>query len=338
MSHSLKTSESLSSEGQDSLVTLPVVEHSLEKKGVLSFTIKNTNVSIVNALRRTILSEIPIVVFNPTEKKGDLTIIKNTTRFNNEILKQRLGCIPIHIQNHDDIEDLLVELNETNTKDALEYITTKNFKVKNISTGTYLTETAVRKIFPANKQTESFILFTRLRPKISNDIPGESIHFEAKMSVNTAKQDGMFNVVSTCAYGNSPDQSQQNTMWESHREQLQKIGISDADIDYKRKNWYLLEGKRFYIDDSFDFKIQTVGVYSNQEIINKACDIIIHKLNKIKEDSVAGKLPLDKQKTAMKNCVDIKLIGEDYTIGKIMEYIIHYDYFNKNKHFPILDF
>jgi DNA-directed RNA polymerase alpha subunit len=34
-----------------------------EEEGILTFTIYNTDVSYVNALRRTILSDIPIVVF-----------------------------------------------------------------------------------------------------------------------------------------------------------------------------------------------------------------------------------------------------------------------------------
>ena len=38
----------------------PVVENSIEnKQGVLEFTIKNVNVSVVNGLRRTLLTNIP---------------------------------------------------------------------------------------------------------------------------------------------------------------------------------------------------------------------------------------------------------------------------------------
>ena len=58
----------------------------------------------------------------------------------------------------------------TNDTDMLMYLTTRDFKIKNISTDTYLTNEAVEKIFPPNKQTNSFVLFSRLRPKISNDI------------------------------------------------------------------------------------------------------------------------------------------------------------------------
>ena len=77
----------------DSLISLKQ-----EKNGILSFTIENVNVSFVNAIRRTILSDIPTLAFNCfPHDKNDANFIKNTTRLNNEILKQRLQCIPIHI-------------------------------------------------------------------------------------------------------------------------------------------------------------------------------------------------------------------------------------------------
>ena len=312
-------------ESIESSIKLPVVKNSLEKKGVLEFTLENTNVSIANALRRTIISNIPAVVFDT--KHEQFQIIKNTTRFNNEILKQRLGCIPIHIKDHKGIDDLLIELNETNDKEALEYITTKNFKIKNITSDTYLTDATRNTIFPSNKLTKSYILFVRLRPKISNDIPGETIQLTSKVKLATAGEDGMYNVVSTCAYGNTPDRVEQEAQWEPIATALEKKGIQGKDIDYKRQNWYTLEAKRYYIDGSFDFKVESVGVYTNTEIVIKACDILINKLNKIKQASTEQTLNLNKETTAMKNCVDIKLVGEDYTIGKVIEYILHYDYY-----------
>ena len=323
-------------ESTESSIKLPVVKNSLETKGVLQFTLENTNVSIANAIRRTILSDIPIVIIDTKHKK--FNILQNTTRFNNEILKQRLGCIPIHIKSFDAINDLIVELNETNNKESLEYITTKNFKIKNITSNTYLTDAATKKIFPSNKLTECYILFTRLRPKISNDIPGETIQIIAKLGIGTAREDGMYNIVSTCAYGNTPDKVEQEAHWHSISENLEQKGINTQDIDYKRQNWYTLEAKRYYKDDSFDFKIESVGVYSNIEIVNKACDILINKLKVIKQASDTQTLELNKDTTAMKNCVDIKLVGEDYTIGKVMEYIIHHDYYLEDQTLSYIGF
>ena len=71
-----------------------------EEDGVMTFTIANIDVSYVNAIRRTILSDIPIVCFKTTPyEQNKANIVINKTRLNNEILKQRLSCIPICIKN-----------------------------------------------------------------------------------------------------------------------------------------------------------------------------------------------------------------------------------------------
>ena len=89
----------MTSESIKSSIEMPKVKHSIEKKGTLRFTLYNTNVSVANAIRRTILTDIPTVVFKPDKEQTTVKILKNTTRFNNEILKQRLGCIPVYIKN-----------------------------------------------------------------------------------------------------------------------------------------------------------------------------------------------------------------------------------------------
>ena len=265
------------------VITLPKVTHGIENKGVYNFTLENANVSVANALRRVILSDIETVVFNTDN--DNIEIFENTTRFHNEILKQRLGSIPVHIKDSEGIENLLVELNTNNESDGILYVTTKDFVIKDIANDKYLTVDAVKKIFPSNKLTNEFILFTRLKPKISNDIPGESINLKVKFKVGTAKEDGMYNVVSTCAYGNTPDKVEQHNRWQDISEELETKGLSESKIEYQRKDWYTLQAKRYYIKDSFDFKVETIGVFTNVEIMNKACDNIIRRLNKIKKKS-----------------------------------------------------
>ena len=62
-----------------------------------TFTI-NSPICIVNAIRRIIISDIPTFVFETTpEEKNNMVIDINTCRLNNEIMKQRFSCIPIHI-------------------------------------------------------------------------------------------------------------------------------------------------------------------------------------------------------------------------------------------------
>ena len=62
-----------------------------EDESQLRFCLSNTNVSLANGLRRTILADIPIVVFRTTpHEKNKANIQVNTGRMNNEILKWNL--------------------------------------------------------------------------------------------------------------------------------------------------------------------------------------------------------------------------------------------------------
>ena len=142
---------------------------------ILKFTLSDINVSLANAIRRTILSDIPTVVFKTVPyNENQATIYKNTTRLNNEILKQRLGCIPIHIKDADfPIQDYIVEIEKKNNTDSIQLITTKDFKIKNITLEKYITQKARNMIFPENEITKDHIIFARLRPAISKELPGE---------------------------------------------------------------------------------------------------------------------------------------------------------------------
>jgi len=323
-------------ESSTTTIKLPVVKHGVENKGVFEFTLENTNVSIANALRRVLLADIKAVVFDTDNDK--INIYENTTRFHNEILKQRLGCIPIHIKDLDGIENLIIELNVNNESDSIKYVTSKDFTIKDIVTDKYLTTEETKSIFPSNKLTKEYVLFTRLRPKISNDIVGETINLNVKLKTATAKQDGMYNVVSTCAFGNTEDKVEQHNQWQSISEELESKGLNGHRIEYERKNWYTLQAKRYFIQDSFDFKIETVGVYTNVELINMGCDNIIRRLDKIKEKCDNKQLKLNKKSTAMENAVDVILQGEDYTIGKVIEFVLHEQYYKKDRELSYVGF
>ena len=106
-------------------------QHSVEDS-YLKFRISGINVSLANALRRIIISEIPTVVFRTTPHEENLANIEiNTTRMNNEIIKQRLSCVPIHITDTAfPIEDYVVEVEKKNDSDTIDYITTEDFKIK----------------------------------------------------------------------------------------------------------------------------------------------------------------------------------------------------------------
>ena len=54
----------MAQKSSSSSIVLPNIKESQEIKGILNFTLEQANVSIANALRRTILSDIKMVVLN----------------------------------------------------------------------------------------------------------------------------------------------------------------------------------------------------------------------------------------------------------------------------------
>ena len=311
----------------------PTIINLLEADNVLNFTIKDINVSLANALRRVILSEIPTIVFKTfPHDENDAIFEINTTRFNNEIIKQRLSCIPIHISDSEfPIKDYIIEIDVNNTSSNIIYVTTKDFKIKNIKTNKYISEDIRDKIFPANHRTAQFIDFVRLRPKLSEDIPGEHLKMSCKLSIGIAKDNGMFNVVSTCSYGGTLDQSIISKAWADKEKQLRtdNATLGQDELKFMRDDWMLLEAKRYVVKDSFNYIIETVGVYSNFKICEMACLIIVKKLQELINNIQMKKELIKESVNTIENSYDIILENEDYTLGKILEYVLYEKYFNR---------
>ena len=94
-----------------------------------SFDIENLDLSVINGIRRIILTEIPVVGFYG-EEETSIEMISNTGPLHNEFMKHRLGLIPINIDeditdNYED-NDYEFELNINNTGSTTINITTAN--------------------------------------------------------------------------------------------------------------------------------------------------------------------------------------------------------------------
>jgi DNA-directed RNA polymerase subunit L len=299
----------------------------------LTFTLSGTDVSLANSIRRTILSDIPTVVFKTTPyEENTANIIENTTRLNNEIIKQRLSCIPIHIKDETiPLKNYLLEVNVENISDTIIFVTTQDFTIKNLLTDKKLNEKDTREIFPVNELTGYFIDFVRLRPKMSSELLGEKINLTCEFSIGTSKDNGMYNVVSTCSYGFTIDKAKIDNELTKKVQKWKDSGMTENDIDFETKNWKLLDGMRITKKDSFDFNIQTIGVFSNYELFDKACDILIYTLNGLDEMIDTDKMTINNSQNTLANSFDIILENEDYTIGKVIEYMFYTLFYEGNK-------
>lgn len=300
-----------------------------EENDKLGFTLSGVNVSIANGLRRVIIAEIPAFVFRTTpHKQNKINIIENTSRMHNEIIKQRLSCIPIHIDDMNfDYTQHEVEVSKSNDTDSIMFVTSQDIKIKNINTGSYLSEKTRDEIFPPDKITGDYIDIVRLRPKLSETIMGEKFAMTGKFDIGTAKEDAAFNVASTATYKATQNILQANKEWLNKLKTLE----GNIDIETEMKDWMLLEGKKIIIPDSFDFLIETVGIYTNKALLQKACHVIIQKANNFLQELKTNEELINISKNTMENSYDITLEGEDYTLGKVLEYILYQKFFTTEK-------
>lgn len=313
----------------------PVVTDLTQDDQYLRFTLGNANVSIANAIRRIMLSEIPCVVFRTAPYEKNLATIEiNTSRMNNELIKQRLSCIPIHIKDTGfPLEEYIVEVDVQNNTEEIIYVTTGDFKVKHIPSDKYLDDNKTREMFPKDNITGDFIDVIRLRPKISDAILGEHLKMSLKFDIGMAKEDGAFNVVSTCSYAATPDKDKIETTWASLEQEMKTKNMNEDEIEYAKKDWYLLDAKRITKPDSFDFVVESVGQFEETDIVEKSLNVMKGKLakfqKKIYEEGVVSK-----STTTIPNSFDVILEGEDYTLGKVLEFILYRDYYDRATNTP----
>lgn len=300
---------------------------------IFRFTLSNVNVSIANSIRRTILSDIRTVGFKTTPySESDAQILTNTSLVNNEILCQRISSIPVFMdpERTDDIENYIMELDVQNVTDTIIVVTTKDFKVRDIRSDKYLDTSAVQDLFPPNPITGDYIMIVKLRPKLSDAIVGGHIKMLCTFSIQTAAVSGTFSVASLCSYRNSLNEDQINIEYEKMRQIVEDVneeGLTSSEMSIKMKDWTILNSKRIYVPNSFDFIIQSIGVFSNPDIVKRACQSIISRIEALKQQFETGVGTINETSTTMNNGFDIILDNTDHTIGKIVEYaLLHHMY------------
>ena len=316
----------------------PTVSFQKIENDILYFNINNCNVSIVNSIRRTLLSDIETLVFRTSPESENRCLIKdNLSRLHNEIIKQRLSCVPIHVSDIDDFnyKNFRLDLNVENETNDILLVTTKDFKIYDKVNEKYLSSDETKEIFPpfVASSGEHYIELLRLRPETGNKVK-EKINLSCEFDIGTAKENGSFNVVSTCAYGFTEDKKM-------IEEELQKLKVTwsneNKNIEDEETNWKLLTGQRFFKPDHYDFSLKSIGVFNEHELLIIACETLIKKLDQLSTDIETNVATIQDSNNVLPNSYDFHLDEKygDYTLGKIIEYVIFEKYYNgvKNLNF-----
>jgi DNA-directed RNA polymerase subunit L len=314
--------------------------------GELNFELTDTDLSVVNSLRRIMMTHIPSLVFRGFPHKSNLiNIIKNNSKFNNEYLKHRIQCIPIHYSTESNFDAMInkydVRLNVLNDTNNLRYITTNDFILYNKLTGQPITtgEIKVKDIFPPDPISGHYIPISCLMPKISEGDEIEELNLIIDFSIGTPKEDNCWNMVTKCCFENKRDDIAVEKYLKKDKDIVEKYHKYDpVAIDSYMKStltheeemdFRILDAQRFYVPNHYIVKVESVGVYANEYIVKRGCQYLIHRLNEMTtylkeaviEDGFYNQvnfcLYIDTTTINPTYCFYIQ--NDDYTIGKIVE-------------------
>lgn len=307
----------------------------------LYFTLKGVNVSVVNSIRRTILSNIDTLVFRGfPHEENRINILKNTTKFNNEYLKQRISCIPIinpdEINYENFIQNYQIMIKEENNTSEQMDITTKHIQLMNKNTNKVETDEIVKKYFPPDPITGDYIVICVLYPNYNKaNEENEILQLIAEFDRGNAGENACWNVAHHCSYECRRNEAKINEMASKIEDPMQK------------KDFMILDAQRIVYEKEYIMSVESIGIFSNQELVYKACEYILKCLKtmfaNLKNKQSEPIVSYDQNVTHMtssngalqqsiQNSIDgyftlykeddfyvFKLKEDDYTMGKLVE-------------------
>jgi DNA-directed RNA polymerase subunit L len=320
----------------------------------VEFELANINVSMANAIRRIILSNVNSAGFRTEPYSAcSLNVIANDTPLHNQFILHRIAMVPIHITKPDsfDYDDYNFIINVENNSNALKTITSEDFQIKQISTNKMLSRDEVKQFFPPDPITGNYIILDKLRPKyfvphknLSKEVieemardfsrPNEDImrfHIEGKALSSNGRENGHFCPVSCACYINTVDPNKAalglKEYIEKHNEIAKLKNITGMTPEQLTRRFDLTERARFfYTNDKneanvFTFKIETIGVIPSLVIFHRAIDILKDKIttfvgNLVNKNENVIKINNSSQ---LNGGYELDIKDEDDTLGNIVQ-------------------
>ena len=301
--------------------------------------------SIVNSLRRTLLSEIPAIAFRFDEDQPkDIVIEVNNTSLHNEYLMQRLAMVPIYLDPEQYERQYLFYLNvKHDGSDPFKFVTTDDIKIlplkKGVTPGDKVELSDYDILKPLSKKehseilrtfkfrgTEYPILLTELKSTNVEDQFQELVLYGVP-SVSDGREHAAWKTVSDATY-----------VFLDNEELFMKIAndkanqasvVEDEPREAFINSLRISEGERYYFRDvnneanRYKMTVKSQHHYSSAHLFQLANEIMIEKLLTLKNHFInlvkGGSTSIIFEATDVENQYIIKLCGQNDTIGNVLQ-------------------
>lgn len=313
-------------------------------KDTVTFTLSPTDVAFANTLRRLIITGVETVGFRSdmteTGTTTDVEVLKNSTPMTNEMLADRIGLLPITVNDplQFDTNKYVFRLSVTNDKSDAQDVFASDIEVFKIGDDGEETKVPNVQFFPPDSVTGSTALLAVLKGKRPGQT-AETVELRAKASRGTGREHARFIPVSQCAYRYTRDTNEQRIEdlfrdWMVNRKYLKPgqdmKSLEPEKLGMYRREYNTMEIDRCYLlnekDEpfSFDFTVETVGTMPVGMIVKRALEAGISMCQKyINLDK--EKLPVNVRENPAANRLegfDYTFEKEDHTLGNLLQSFI----------------
>jgi DNA-directed RNA polymerase subunit L len=270
--------------------------------------------TIINAIRRTLLSSIETYAFRTSYENSDITIEVNNTSLHNEYILDRIGLIPLYLDpnlvddnptKYNPLRYLFVLNIKHDNSEPVRVITAKDFEIYELKdtimkSSDYLTG-SIKKV---NK--DNYDLTKKLPDKIKEEVfrPFRNKYYSIITETKSTNSDE--NVQELVLYG-SPSVSiaKEDARWQSvscatysfktdtdlvERVLKEKISIENPEnIDEFKNEFVIGQAARYYHRDNnsepywYNFDIESQHYLDSKELFIRANEIIIESLDYFKD-------------------------------------------------------
>ena len=320
------------------------------KENTLTFNIAGSaeyglDKSIVNSLRRVLLSEIPCIAFRVEEGTNkDLIMETNNTSLHNEFLLHRMSMIPLYIDPETYENQYLFYLNVKHEgAQPFKFVTTDDIQIFPLKEGVQLDDTIdldkydMKKPLSREKHKEIFrpfvfknkeypILITELKSTDTEGVAQELVCYGVP-SVSDAREHARWKCCSDAIYTFLPNEELFMKI-ANDKAGIQKI-IDDDERTKFINNLRVSEGERYFYRDIFNepnqytFTITSVHHMSNKELFLKALDVMDDKLDLLKNHFInlttGGDTTIIVEPHVNENSYHFKIAGQNDTIGNVLQ-------------------
>lgn len=341
------------------------IENTKYEEETLNFTIageKDTGLekSVVNSLRRILLTEIPCVGFRCDEgKPSDLKMEQNKTSSHNEFLLHRISLIPLFIDPFEYNKDYLFQLQvKHDSNEPYSFVTSDMFEIYPLKEGLEdinlnildINNYDLKKRLPKEekkkiirpfiyKEREYYNLITELKNTYSSDSHTQEISLYGSPSVSNGKEHSRWKGVSDAVYTFAKD----NELFKNVANE--KADLKNISNEAERLNFInsleLSESERYYHRDSngepysYDFKITSCHYLKSKDLFLLANNIMKSKLVNLKNNLISlvkgNETPISvKTHTKSVSTFEILIPGEDDTLGNVIQSHIVNNFIDEN--------